>query len=397
MRSIYATTDEYDVELAAREMVAVIKPQLPLSKHTVGILYYDYEMEGVALCSQLQESLGIDILGCSTIATVDNQTGYQDMVATLTILSADDCEFHVGVTEVLNDEDAVEKIHDTFVQTRKKTELLTELVFTILPCGSGVIFNQHTDDLSKMTDGVPIIGGIPTEQETAENAIIFNAKDYSNQGIVLLLSGNIKPILSLANVVETLSNRQETITKAEGTVIYEVEGRSFVDYIESYGMNIREFDKNERRVFFQKYPLLIDAADSNSEDEIPYLRIIGDINWEDGSGNAYASIPEGSKVSLASFRKEGIVKTVEKGLQSLFAQMRDSDQEYSHIFCITCAARHFILNPYYSKEGDLIKKMVPDSYQLSGFYGYGELCPISIEKGHVRNQLHNGSIVFCAI
>ncbi len=49
MKSIYATTDEIDLDCAVRELLGKIEAQAPLRKNTVGILFYDYEMEGAEL------------------------------------------------------------------------------------------------------------------------------------------------------------------------------------------------------------------------------------------------------------------------------------------------------------------------------------------------------------
>ncbi|MEA5004053.1 MAG: FIST N-terminal domain-containing protein [Christensenella sp.] len=376
-----------------------VNAHLPLCKNTVGILYYDYEMEGAALCGYLRSALGVDIIACSTIATVNNKDGYRDMVATLTLLTADDCEFHLGVTRALNDENVLDSLQETFTNTKKNAKMDIGLMYTWLPCSTNIIFDEYIGAFSKMAGDVPIIGGVPTDLGCAERSMVFNGDFYAGRAIILLISGNIKPVIALASAAEPLSDRQETVTKANGTVIYEMEDKSFAEYIESYGMNIREFERNESRIFFQKYPLLVYGAgdEGKNGEKQPAIRIIDSIDWKDGSGVAYASIPQGAKASLAILHKELIARTVKQGLEELFSKIAKSGRQYAVILCITCAARHFILNPEYAKEGDVIKKMVPDAYQLSGFYSYGELCPVAVEEGKACNRLHNGSIVFCAI
>lgn len=396
MRSAFAITEEIDMQDAANELIASIKAKLEFGKNACGLLYYDYEMDGNTLSAYLHAELGINILGCSTIATLDNENGYKDMSALLTVLTADDCEFHVGISEALTNENAKQKINETFVKTQEKTRVKPQLAFVLFPCNTNIVFDKHITDLSEMSDHVPIIGGIPSSSSSIEKSIVFNGSYYLQMAAILLITGNIHPLISLANVITTISDRKDDITKAEGTCLQEVNGKPFVEYLESFGINVKDSITNAGQIFFQKYPLLIENQNTDFNSEIPYVRVLDHID-ESGGGVAYSGIPEGGKVCLAILRREDIVATVEKGLKDLFAKIEASGQEYSTIICITCAARHITLNPYYDDEGNAIRQIVPSSYSFSGFYSYGELCPIAIEEGKANNQLHNASIVFCAL
>lgn len=396
MKSAFAITEEIDMREAADEIISSVRQQITPGKNSCGLLYYDYEMDGALLCRYLREEFNMDILGCSTIATLDNHSGYRDMSAMFTLFTADDCDFHMGVTDALTNENAKEKITETFAETRRRAGGEPKLAFVLFPCGTDIVFDKHIEDLSEMSEHVPIIGGIPSSTSTAEKSIVWNGNYYLDRAALLLMTGNLHPLISLANVVSVISDRKDTITRAENTAICQVEGRSFVEYLESYGIDPRK-SLDDEVIFFKKYPLLIESEDSSFSQETPYLRILDRIDWTSGSGIAYAGIPEGAKVSLAILRREDITKTVEKGMGDLFEKIENSGREYSTILCITCAARHITLTPHYDDEGNCIKKLVPPGYNLTGFYSYGELCPIAVEDGKANNQLHNGSIVFCAL
>lgn len=397
LNSAMAVTEAIDMREAADEIIGDIRQKITFQNNSVGLLYYDYEMDGDLLSSYLSEEFGIDILGCSTIATLDNEGGYRDMTAMLTVFTADDCEFHVGVTEALDNENAMEKIHETFVQTKERANSKPELVFAFFPCGTEIVFDKHLEDLSAMTDHVPIIGGIPSSKGLAEKSIVLNGTYYLEMAAILIISGNISPVFSLANVISTVSDRKDLITRAEGTEIYEVGGRPFIEFIESFGIKAEEAILNEDRIFFQQYPLLIESKKTKYSHEVPFVRILDHVDLEKGSGVAYAGIPQGAWISLALLRREDIVDTVRAGLLELFRKMQEAGGEFTAIVCITCAARHTTLNPYYEEEGNCIKKIVGSRYQLSGFYSFGELCPIAVENKKANNQFHNASIIFCAL
>lgn len=399
MRSIIAHTAEIDdVKKAAGELMDHLQSGLPLQKNSCGILYYDYEMNGDELAGELSRRLGIDIIGCSSVATVDGRDGYLEMSALLTVLTADDCEFSVAVTQPLTEEGAGETLVQAYRGARQKIGQDPKLLFVIPPSGTSLVFDNYLPPLSEEAGFPPLIGGIPSSSGGAEKSVLLNGAFYTDRAAMLLISGNVRPVISLANIIETVSEKTGTITKAEGTELLEVDGKTFVDFIEGFGIGAQEL-LNPESIFFHKYPLLIEGPDAEKNGELPYVRIFSHVDPEKKSGISYAKIPENGTVKLAILRKEDLLESVRLAVKDLLAKIQAAETEdyhYSTVLCITCNARWQTLNPNYDSEAAILREMLPPGLNLSGYYSYGELCPVSVENGVAHNQLHHASIVFCA-
>lgn len=402
MLSAVAVTKEIDdMARAAKELIAQIEEQLSPYANKCGILYYDYEMEGVVLIDILQKYFAMDIIGCSCIAAIDGKQGFHDMCAVFTLLTANDCDFSMAATVPLDDGNARSAMVDAFNKAREPLGADPQLVFAFPPCGVDIALDKHLDIFSDSIGHIPIIGGIPSSVGASVKSVALNDTCYTDRLVLLLLRGNIRPVFALTNVVTTFSDKSGIVTKAQGNVLHEVgDGVTFVEFLESYGLDVHSVMQNGDRVFFQKYPLLITNPLHPAEHQVPYVRIIMGLEPEQGSGTGFASIPENARICLAVLTKEDIVASVDKGIQQLVQQIEENSRDgyrYSTVFCVSCAARHLVMTPHYSAEANRIKDLLPQELNLSGFYSYGELCPSAVIEGRAVNLLHNASLIFCAI
>lgn len=402
MKSVTVVTTEIDdARIAADELVAGVKARLVPAKNMFGILYYDYEMQSDDLIKRIKETYAMDIVGCSTIAALDGRDGYHEMAAVLTVVTADDCEFSAVLSESLTRENASERVLKAYDAARNKLAADPRLIFAMPPCGVDIATDHVLEALSERAEHTPIIGGVPSSAGTVEKSIVFNGKCYSDRFVLILISGNIQPTFSVGNVASELSDTCCTITKTEGTAIYEVDGdKTLAQFIEAYGIDVTSIVGKEDRTFFQKYPLLIKDGDPAEQAGTPYVRILSGLNMEDGSGTMFASVPEGAQATLAMLKREDIGVSAKNAMERLLAQISANEKKgcrYTTVFCISCAARHFIMKPVHKAEGNSIKSLLPETLELNGFYSYGEICPTRIVDGKATNRLHNASIVFCAV
>lgn len=395
MKSAVAVTKEIDdMRLAAEELAASIRGQLTLQKHRFGLLYYDYEVEGDELARYLEAELELPVMGCSAIATLDGD-GYHEMEAMLMVLTDDLCEFSAALSDPLEKGTMEESAAKVYHEAASRLSTRPALIYALVPDDIGVTFDQCLEALSKASDRLPVLGGINSTTATMEKAVVFGGGFSDRRAAVLVIGGDIRPVCSIANVSRRFSDRAGTITRAKDQVIYEVDGVSFADFIASYGLDIGSIVSDPNRVFYQNYPLLV-----RGDDGVDFVRIIRGINPADGSADAFAGFPaEGATVALGVFEREEIRRTVETAMDELLARMAEGEKDgyrYSTVLCVSCAARHAIMNPRYDVEGGVIREKTRSGISLGGFYSHGELCPTSISEDRAQNRLHNGSIVFCA-
>lgn len=402
MKSVTVVTKEIDdARIAADELVAALKERLEPAENMIGVLYYDYEMQSDDLVGHIKEAYDLDIVGCSTIAALDGKEGYHEMAAVLTVMAADDCGFSAALSGPLTRENAVEQVLAAYDDARSRLSLEPKLIFALPPCGVDIAADKIVDALSEKAGRIPIIGGVPSSTGAVEKSMLFNENSYSDRCILLLMGGEIQPVFSVGNVISELSDKCCTVTKVEDTIIREVNGgKTFVRFIEEYGMNVADIAGDEGRTFFQRYPLLIKDDALAGSDGAPYARIVEGVDLKNGSGTTFACVPQGAQAALAILKREDIGVSARNAMRDLLAQICEKEAEghkYSTVFCVTCAARHFIMNPMYNAEGNSVTAQLPANLNLNGFYSYGEICPTSVRNGKATNRLHNASIVLCAV
>lgn len=398
MRSAVVSTAEIDdMRLAADELVAALGEKLALQKNSCGILYYDFETPAEELAGLLEERLGFPVFGGSALATLDGVRGYHEMEVLLTVLTADDCEFSVVVTDLLTRDDRDEMAVRAFEEARGKLTMPLGLIMTLWPNTTDITFDSALACISKVSGHIPIIGGAPSSEAGTRGTVVKGYFRAENQAILLLIAGNIRPIFSLANVVTKFPGRTGTVTEVEQGVVYKIDDLTFSQYMETYGKEIRDLLDGASSMFFHQYPLLLE--DSGVSDGVPYVRSINRVDRENGSGIAFADIPLGSRISLAMLQREDIGHSTRQGMETLVRRIAENttdDYRYSTVLCVSCAARHLTMNPYYGEEGDAIRERLPAGMSLAGFYASGEFCPTSVREGAANNRVHNSSITFCA-
>ena len=402
MRSAAAVTRELDdLQLAAEELIEGIRGQIQLGKYSCGILYYDFDAEGAALSGILHEALGIDIMGCSTLALLEGREGYCDMAASLMVLTSDDCPMSTIATEPLYAHNDASSAAAAFEAAKEALGTEPKLAVLLAPVNGQAVADRIIEAISQASGQIPIVGGVAASDDIAEENLAYNGEHLTDSAVMLLIGGEVRPLCNLVNVSSTFTDKACRITKSEGATIYEVDGDStLLSFIEGFGFDITGASEDDRRVFFRQYPLLLSDTKLSAVGDLPYVRILASVDVEKGSASAYAFTPEGSEAKLAMLERTEIGKSAAKGMQAMLEQISAAstdDYQYSTVLCFTCAARHYIMTPIFSAEGDEIKAILPDGLTLSAFYSHGEIVPTSVLDGKAANRVHNGSVAFCAI
>lgn len=399
MKTAVAYTMEIDdIAIATEELVTAIRGQLDGAPASCGVLYYDYEMEIEDLAGQLEKVLNIPVVGCSCIGALDGKTGYHEMMAMLTVYSAGDCSVGIALSERINGENCEEAVAKAYNRAKSAMDHDPALLYMLAPCSPSLQVERCVRTLTELSGGAPIIGGIPSSPGTSRKTVLYGRKTSEDRLVLLAIGGAIRPVCAMANVVTRISDKQGTITKSKGNILYKVNGKPFEEFLNSFGSNLETTLGVTREVFFQKYPLLVENT-GTAADGVPVVRILLDINSLDGSGISFADFPEDGVVSLVMLRREEIGETVEAGIRELMGKIAENSRDgytYSTVVCVSCAARHITMNPYHTMEGDVIAEKLPDSLTLSGFYSLGEFCPTSVTEQGAHNCVHNASIAFCA-
>ncbi len=395
MRSLQAFTKEVDdIALAVSQLREGIDTSLLMS-NTCGIVFCGFEPDMEELVQKLKEVFDFPFFGCTGIGVLSTE-GYSQSSISLLVLTADDVSFSIGMTRDIEGPDDICAFADTYNECAAPLCDKAKLIFTYVPWLTNVTFDDIVSLLDKESGHVPVYGGIASDGWTFDSTYVFTNEGVSqNRGVMMVVSGNVRPIFTIEHSTTLTTNLHKTVTKAEGTVVYELDGRPVTDFIREMGLIT---DKTQVILDFLGTPFLASQKTSDG-DEIDTLRCLGVIDHENHSCGYIGRIDEGSELNMVLISKEDIEASVKMAFDEILEKISQSgDYAYSSIFCSSCAARYCLLVADKNAEGRAYEGRLPDGLNVQGVYIYGEFCPAKGKKnGRLYNVLSNETFTILAI
>ena len=395
MKSATAFTTELDdATKAAGQLADSIGERLVLMKNAVGILFCDADMDGAAVTEELHRLLGIEVAGMTTLGILDKD-GYHEAAAVFTVLTADDCVFCITASESLAESNFEQRIVESAKSVSPENPGgMNGLIFAFCPNGMPFSGDIYPDMLSKATGGVPVIGGVASDDYDFTRARVFlSGKEYRDSLILAGVWGNIKPIFSIKHVTSRFAERIRRVTDAEGNHVRKVGEETFIQYLENFGLKT---DVPDPVLAFTAYPMMLTNVDI--EDEVPLMRHIAGLNHEDGSGTFFGDVPVGALANICLINKNDLTAACRESMDAILQESAEyPGYEYSTLFCMSCCGRAMILGSDSYAEGRVLTEMRPDGLVLTGAYCLGEICPTRYKDGVAVNRFHNCSITFCMV
>jgi hypothetical protein len=393
MRSAVAISGELEdgVE-TARQLAGQINEKLKLGKNSIGLLMCDADTDGAAVTRELKSLLGVDVAGMTTLASLDSD-GYHESSAVLSVLTADDCAFSHAVSEPLSGGGYERKIREAYRNVMPEGYSPPGVILAFCPSGMPFSGDAYPNLLEAEAAGVPIIGGVASDDYDYERArVFFSGKEYKDSMAVVSVYGNVKPAFALRHVTSRFAERIRRVVVAEGNVVYKVGDESFIKYLEGFGLKT---DVEDPLLAFTSYPMMLTREGG---DETPLMRHISGLNHSDGSGTFFGDVPTGTLANICLISKDDIKAACRDSMSALLEEAENAKgYEYSTVFCISCCGRAMILGRDSDAEGRILSEMLPEKLSLFGAYCLGEISPARYKDGVASNRFHNCSITFCLI
>jgi hypothetical protein len=394
MRSYVTLTAQIDdIDTAAADLTAGVGTDFPLGASSVGILLCYSDMDVRKLAAAVSARVSFDTVGCTAIATMDKAGGFHEMAATLTVLTGDDCVFSAAVSEEIRPDNIGARVKAVFDAAASKLSADPGLLIVIPPYFLEIMLDAYPIAFNSIAPGVPIVGGLPSfNADGDENLTVFNGNTFSDRLVMIAVSGNIRPVFSVRNVVGGDVERKRKVTRASDNVVYQVGNESFTDYLRDSGLPVEELVHGNNTVTFVSNPLLLESGA-----EFSFARTLHEINLEEGSGTAIGLIPEGAMLSICALERSQIEEAAAEGLRTLkdsLVKGRGEGYAYSTVLAVSCIGRHLLMLPNSDAVVNQLLKEFPEGLTLSGFYGYGEIGPQGADR--TQNFAHNESLVLCA-
>jgi len=171
------------------------------------------------------------------------------------------------------------------------------------------------------------------------------------------------------------------VTKSEGNVLYELDGRSALELYKEYlGPHAQELPGSALL-----FPLSI-RADNHEEERVRTILAVDD---EAGSMTFAGDIPQGCHVRLMRANFDRLIDGA-----TTAAQRAVLSYETGFALLISCVGRKMVLKQRVEEEVEGVRQILGEQVRMAGFYSYGELSPL-IEK--VGCTLHNQTMTITSI
>jgi hypothetical protein len=402
LKSTTAVTNELDdIASGTDELARSVKENLKFARNSFGLLFCDSDADHSKFASELARKLGVPIVGYSATAMLCGD-GLCENTAVLTVVTSDDVNFSIAVSEPLTGDNIAFQTASTYDRAKASLEGEPKLVLAFPPYLLGIMLDIYPRELERASGGLPVFGGLPAHDDMRGRTVVYCGDSAVNDRLALLLmSGNVQPVMTVKNSLGALANLKRTVTESKGSVVYKVGDESFVDFLRRFGLDVEKLaNPHEKTISFTTYPLLVEKTGGENKDGIPVVRTLHGVNLEEGSGTAIGEVPEGSIVSVGILQPKDIEKSSSDSIEDLREKMAAGEAEgyeYSTVFAISCVARYYVMANKNTLEADILRKKLPKGLSMSGYYSFGEICPTSVRHGKAANAAHNESLVLLAL
>jgi len=395
MRSYQAFTNEVDdIDLAVQQLREQIDPSCFL-KNTCGVIFCGFEPDLELLIAKLKECFDFPFFGCTGTGILTT-AGYSQSSISLLVMTADDVSFSAALTDEVGGPEDIRTFADTYHHLKGQLSDEPKLIFTYVPWLTNIVFDEIVFLLDRESGHVPVYGGVASDGWTFDQTKVFTDQGASaNRGVMMVLSGNVKPLFTIEHSTTLTTNLHKIVTKAEGTVVYELDGKPITDFIRDMGLIT---EKTSVILDYLGTPFMATQKTADG-DEIDTLRCLGVIDHEKKACGYIGMIEEGSELNMVLISKEDIESSVKAAFDAILQQIEDTkDYGFSTIFCSSCSARYCLIVADKNAEGRAYEGRLPENIHVQGVYIYGEFCPAhGKHSGKLYNALSNETFTILAI
>jgi len=247
----------------------------------------------------------------------------------------------------------------------------------IISEGSSVNGSALISGLEKVKNtSISLSGGLCGDDGRFERTLAsYNENPKEGEIIAIGFYGETLEITSSNYGGWTPFGPERIITKSEGNVLFELDGKPALDLYKTYlGEKANELPKSALL-----YPLSVRIE----EDSEPLVRTILNIDNDKNTMILAGDVPEGSKVQLMMSSVDDIVSGAIHAAE-LAMKGRENNPELALL--ISCIGRKLVMDQRTEEEIEEVKSVIGNETIISGFYSYGEMAPFSGQK---ECKLHN--------
>lgn len=159
---------------------------------------------------------------------------------------------------------------------------------------------------------------------------------------------------------------ERLITKSQGNVIYELDGKPALDLYKKYLGDEAKNLPGSGLLF----PLSIYSANDNAHDTV---RTIVGINERDKSLTFAGDVPQGYLAQLMRGSMDHLTDGASQAAEYALQDLGEHNSKNSLGILVSCIGRNLLMGQHVSREVEAVHEVL-GGMPLVGFYSYGEIC-----------------------
>ncbi|PKP46888.1 MAG: hypothetical protein CVT94_13220 [Bacteroidetes bacterium HGW-Bacteroidetes-11] len=314
------------------------------------------------------------IVGCSTSGEIFQEEVFNNNIICTAVW------FEHTIIEIAKE--SIGSMGDSFnVGKRLATKLEKDNLVHVMVLSEGL--NINGSELTKgindqLNNRISVTGGLAGDQGLfSETVIVHNQRGKKNLVIAIGFYGErLKVGYGSMGGWDSFGVDRE-VTKSNANVLYELDGQPALELYKRYLGAHAAYLPASALLF----PLSLRLQDSN----ISLVRTVLSVNEKDGSMVFAGDIPQGEYVRLMKANFDRLVDGANGAAEMSKISLQDSGADLAIL--ISCVGRKLVLKQRVEEELEAIREVIGEGVTTTGFYSYGEICPIKPFEQHC--ELHN--------
>lgn len=322
------------------------------------------------------------IVGCSTSGEIINQEVFDERIICTAI-------WFEKSTIVVRKEDVHSMKQSYEVGQRLGESLEDENLKHVMIISEGLNINgtELTSSLNQVFENrVPITGGLAGDQALfEETVIVYNGEVRANMVVAIGFYGDSLQFGYGSMGGWSSFGVDREVTRSESNILYELDGQPALELYKKYlGDHARNLPASALL-----FPLSL-RIDNN---ENPLVRTVLSVNEEDGSMVFAGDIQQGEIVRLMMANFNHLINGASDAAEMASLSLNQSNADLAIL--ISCVGRKLVLKQRVEQELEVIQNIIGDNVATTGFYSYGEICPMKPFEQHC--ELHNQTMTITLI
>jgi hypothetical protein len=373
-------SDDVDSADALADALAQCERKLAGAEPHAALLLAGYTYDHALLLARLRARYPqLPIIGGTTDGEMSGVREYTEQSVLLVLLRSDELEFRVGVGHRLAADPlaaTAAAVTMAAIADRKPALCIT------VPDGLTTSGDLIVEGLqARLGEGVPIVGGLAGDMRKFVKTLQFFGDEVVHDTVtVLLVYGPLQVTHGIGSGWEPVGKTAK-VTRAEGHVVHEVDGRPVLDLYRHYlGPHLRTESLHE-------YPLAVFEPGMTGY----YIRAPFGLDEAKGTVTFSGRVAQGADVQMTQAHRANILAGTASSIRDSLAA-HEQAPDVVLVFC--CASRNEMLGTRTVHEIRTIIAALPEGTAVCGFYAYGEICPVA--RGGVT-RFHNETCVTVAL